>query len=80
MMYGDKFEQTLVNSMNGRTLTVTATYKRAEWNGYHTDNEGDGLWAGDKQIIGTCDFSVRGCRTEKAAKAKIRNHVNKWII
>ena len=50
-------------------------YKRTEWNGWHTNNDGEGLWCGDKQIIGTCDFSVAGCKTEKAAKAKIRNYV-----
>lgn len=76
MKFGEKYEQELVNRMSGKKIMATATYKRTEWKGYHTDKEGDGLWAGDRQIIGTCDFSVRGCRTEKAAKAKIRRYVS----
>jgi len=26
---------------------------------YSVDNSGTGLWANDKQIIGTCDFSAK---------------------
>ncbi len=46
-----------------------------EWRDYHTNNNGEGLWNGDRQVAGTMQFSVRGCKTEKAAKAKIR----KWV-
>lgn len=75
MKFGEKFTQTLKNSMSGETFTVQATYKYASWGGYHTDNEGCGLWDEYHQILGTCDFSVAGCQTEKAAKAKIRKRV-----
>lgn len=46
-----------------------------EWKQYHTNEAGNGLWKEDKQIVGTCDFTVRTCKTEKAAKAKIREYV-----
>lgn len=49
--------------------------KFTEWRDYHTNNNGEGLWNGDRQVAGTMQFSVRGCKTEKAAKAKIR----KWV-
>ena len=76
MKYGEKYNNYL-ECFTGKKIPYTATYKRAEWHGFHTNNEGDGLWAKDKQIIGTCDFTVRGCKTEKAAKAKIRKHIMK---
>ena len=76
MRYGDNYQSTLVNRMSGKSIPCTLTYKRAAWGDYHTDNEGNGLWFGEKQIKGTCQFSVMGCRTEKAAKAKIRRYVN----
>lgn len=75
MKYGEKYETKFVNRITGEKTPYTATYKRVEWQGYHTNNEGDGLWYGDKQLEGTCQFSVRGCQTEKAAKAKIRKYV-----
>ena len=75
MKYGEKYETTIVNLIAKERTPGTATYKRVEYGNYHTDNQGEGLWRGDKQIIGTCDFSVAGCRTEKAAKAKIRKLV-----
>lgn len=76
MQYGEKYEFEMVNSFTNEPIgTSTFTYKRAEWNGWHTDDIGDGLWFGHKQVLGTCDFSVAGCATEKAAKAKIRKHV-----
>lgn len=49
--------------------------KFTEWRDYHTNNNGEGLWNGGRQVAGTIQFSVRGCKTEKAAKAKIR----KWV-
>lgn len=76
MKYGEKYQTTLINKMNGEKHQITATYKYASWGNYHTDNHGDGLWRGDKQILGTCQFTVSGCETEKAAKAKIRRYVN----
>lgn len=79
MKYGDEFESRMINNLTKESYgTCTVTYKRAEWNGYHTDNLGDGLWMGDKQILGTCQFSVAGCKTEKAAIAKIRNYVKAY--
>ncbi len=76
MKFGEKYEITLVNSISGKTFNSTTTYKRTSWNEWHTNDEGCGLWCDDKQILGTCQFSVTGCETEKAAKAKIRNWVN----
>lgn len=77
MKYGEHYKITLKDIMTGKLYPSTAIYKRAEWHGYHTNDEGDGLWADDKQIIGTCDFTVRGCGTEKTAKEKIRKHIMK---
>lgn len=76
MKYGEKFTQKIKNSVTGKTYDSTATYKYAEWRGWHTDKTGDGLWNGDTQILGTCQFSVAGCSTEKVAKAKIRKFVH----
>ncbi len=78
MKYGEKYENKLVNRITGETIPYTATYKRVDYLCYHTGNDGCGLWCGDKQIEGTCEFSVSGCRTEKAAKAKIRKYVNRY--
>ena len=76
MKYGEEFKSEVVNTLTKESYGMwTFTYKRAEWDGWHTNDEGEGLWCGDKQMIGTCDFSVAGCKTEKAAKAKIRNYV-----
>lgn len=66
-----EFEHT---TFAGEKWTEKAPYKYAEWGKLHTDDQGYGLWVGDDQIVGTCDFSVAGCKTEKAAIAKIR----KW--
>lgn len=76
MKYGESYKITLKDIMTGEQFPSTAIYKRVEWHGYHTNDEGDGLWADDKQIIGTCDFTVRGCKTEKSAKAKIRKLIS----
>lgn len=78
MKYGDKYKADFMDTMTGKVHKWTVTYRRTEWHGYHTDNEGNGLWIGDRQIMGTCDFSVAGCATEKSAKAKIRNAVKDW--
>lgn len=75
MKYGEKYKTVLVNIITKKRIPCTAVYKYTEWGPYHTNKEGDGLWYGDKQIVGTCDFSVAGCKTEKAAKAKIRRYV-----
>ena len=75
MKYGEKYKTALVDRFTKERIPYTTTYKYAEWNDYHTNKEGDGLWNGDKQIIGTCQFTVRGCKTEKAAKEKIRRFV-----
>lgn len=77
MMYGEVFTIKLVDRMTGERIPQRAVYKRVTWGEYHTDDLGDGLWCGDRQIAGTCDFTVRGCQTEKAAKAKIRDRVNR---
>lgn len=79
MKYGDKFESRMVDRTTKESYgTWTYTYKRAEWHEYHTNYIGEGLWRGDKQLLGTCQFSVTGCQTEKAAKAKIRDYVKKY--
>lgn len=75
MKYGEMIERTYCNWFNkGEKWTTHEPYKRAEWHEYHTDNFGDGLWIGTQQILGTCQFTVRGCRTEKAAIAKVRRY------
>jgi len=76
MKYGEKYSTNLVNRITKEKYPTTLTYKRTQWGEWHTDDTGDGLWFGDKQILGTCQFSVSGCVTEKAAKAKIRKYVN----
>ena len=75
MKYGEKYQTALVDRFTKKRIPYTTTYKYTEWQGYHTDKEGNGLWHGDKQIVGTCQFTVAGCKTEKAAKAKIRRYV-----
>ena len=79
MKYGETYKTAYINIFTKERFPYTATYKYTEWNNYHTNNEGDGLWFGDKQILGTCQFSVGGCKTEKAAKAKIRKCAIKWF-
>lgn len=41
-----------------------------EWCGksYRTDNDGDGLWCNEKQLTGTCQFSLRGMSISGARK------------
>lgn len=76
MKFGESFEYELIDRFTKKKYGKRfATYKRTEWQDYHTNNLGEGLWKGDKQIAGTCDFTVAGCKTEKAAKAKIRRYV-----
>lgn len=75
MKYGEKRTDYLKNRITGETIPSMSTYKRAAWMEFHTNDAGDGLWKGDRQILGTCDFSVRGCKLEKSAKAKIRKYV-----
>lgn len=79
MRFGDKYETELVSRITKKSFgKVTHIYKRTEWNGWHTNDEGDGLWCGDKQMLGTCQFSVSGCKTEKAAKAKVREYAKRY--
>lgn len=75
MRYGDKAIGYYKNCRTGERKPYDYIYKYADWNGYHTNSEGDGLWCCDRQILGTCQFSVAGCSTEKTAKAKIRKYV-----
>lgn len=70
--YGDKYTTKYTNPFTGEEREREETYRYTEYGRYHTNNLGNGLWFDDKQIIGTCDFSVAGCSTEKSAKAKIR--------
>ncbi len=74
MKYGDMCEMTLVDRMTGKRIPYITRYRYVEYKEYHTDKEGYGLWRGNRQILGTCQFSVAGCKTEKAAKAKIRKY------
>jgi len=39
---------------------------------YHTDRDGEGLWAGDKQILGTCQFRLSQNRS--TAYGQIRRY------
>lgn len=74
MKYGENYRAEFTGM--GEKFTGTVTYKRVEYGDYHTNNEGDGLWKGNTQILGTTQFSVSGCRTEKAAKAKLKKYVD----
>lgn len=78
MKYGDFHTVTFKNTLTGNTWEAKSIYKYASWHDWHTDSEGCGLWHGDKQITGTCQFTVAGCKTLKAAKAKIRNWVKAY--
>lgn len=73
MKFGEKATHRIRNLITGETHESAYVYKRARWQDWHTDREGDGLWHGDKQIVGLCQFTVRGCKTQKAANAKVRN-------
>lgn len=75
MNFGEKYYVTVKNRITGECYESPSLYKYASWKDYSTNDSGDGLWHGDKQIEGTCQFSVAGCKTLKAAKAKIRNYV-----
>ena len=77
MKYGEVYE-IMATDWAGRKYRDKFIYLRAEWHEYHTNNYGEGLWRGDRQLLGTCQFTVVGCQTEKAAKAKIRNLVKKY--
>lgn len=78
MKYGEQYETYYTSPITGKRTPTTETYRYVEYGGYHTGKNGTGLWLGDRQIMGTCDFSVTGCKTEKAAKAKVRNLVKSW--
>ena len=43
MKFGEKYETFFVNRMTKERTPATLTYKRTDWNGWHTDNEGNGL-------------------------------------
>lgn len=73
MIYGEKYLVGIKNHVTGERYEGTAVYKRASWKEWHTDNEGEGLWRGDKQVLGFFQFTVVGCKTQKAANAKVRN-------
>lgn len=75
MNFGEKYNVTIKNVISGDYYETTRIFKFASWKDYSTNDAGNGLWHGDKQIEGTCQFSVAGCKTLKAAKAKIRNYV-----
>ena len=75
MKFGETYKAKYINRITGEVSWFTETYRYTPWHEYHTDDEGDGLWCDGKQILGTCQFTVRGCKTEKAAIAKIRRYV-----
>lgn len=75
MKYGDVYETYLVDGFTKKKKPITCVYRCVEYHEWHTDSEGYGLWRGDKQILGTCQFSVAGCKKEASAKAKIRRRV-----
>lgn len=74
MKYGEKYTWTS-KDIFGETHEWKSIYRYASWGDYHTNNEGEGLWYKDQQILGTCQFSVCGCQQEKSAIAKIR----RWV-
>lgn len=76
MKYGDLYNVDLVNRITGEKVgSITKTYRKTVWRDYHTNDSGFGLWNGERQILGTTQFDVSGCKTEKAAKQKIRRLV-----
>ena len=40
---------------------------------YHTNDEGEGMWRNDSQVIGTCDFSLKRMSISGARK-KLNRH------
>lgn len=80
MMYGERYDSFVVNMITKEKTPCVRTYKYAEWNEYHVNNDGEGLFIGNRQLLGTCQFSVTGCNTEKSARAKIRNFVKKAYL
>ena len=78
MKYGDTFETNLVDIWSKKRFPVSRVYRRVEYHGWHTDDEGYGLWRDDKQILGTCQFDVAGCKLESSAKAKLRKFVREY--
>lgn len=87
-----KFNEELITGNRDRNtgawvMTGTAVCKYAEWGKWHTNDCGNGLFYGDpytmegeRQVLGTCDFSVAGCKTEKAAVAKVRNAAKRRFL
>ena len=73
MKFGEKGTYRIRNLITGEVHESPYIYKRASWHEWHTDKEGDGLWRGDKQVLGFCQFTVAGRKTQKAANAKVRN-------
>ena len=73
MVFGEKAMCRIRNLITGEEYEIPYIYKRASWHEWHTDKEGNGLWHGDKQVLGFCQFTVAGCKTQKAANAKVRN-------
>jgi hypothetical protein len=41
---------------------------------YHTNKEGEGLWVGNRQILGTTQFSIRGIKDKRG---KIYRYINR---
>ncbi len=76
MYFGERYKVDIIDRRTGKKVNFAdVTYKKATWKEFHTDNHGEGLWYNDRQIVGTMQFSVAGCKTEKAAIAKIRNFI-----
>ena len=75
MEFGEKYKTEYCNSVTGKKYTCTEIYRYTAWGEYHTNDFGQGLWKNERQLLGTCQFSVAGCKTEKTAKAKIRNYI-----
>lgn len=75
MKYGDTFETHIVDTFTKKRIPITCVYRLVEYHGWHTNFEGYGLWKNDKQILGTCQFDVAGCKLESSAKAKLRKFV-----
>ncbi len=78
MKYGEIYETYLIDRFTKKKTPTTRIYRYVEYHEWHTDSEGCGLWRGDKQILGTCQFSVAGCKKEASAKAKLRKRVRRY--
>lgn len=63
----------ITTRIEGHRVSWTITNHRVQgYNGeYRTNDDGEGMWHGERQEVGTCDFTLRHL-TPAAIRAKIR--------